>query len=90
MENKILEKIKSMLLDLGFSEINVNNEINYYNGKIYCIPRYIKHMGFIIEYADNDEEAINHCYEDGDVFSLDIGEDNIILNIKNEILDNCS
>jgi len=64
----ILNKIKDLLLTLGFKRVEVNGEINYVYHNIYCIPHYIHKIGFLIEYADSFEEAQNNLHEDGDSF----------------------
>jgi hypothetical protein len=86
---KILGRIKSMLLEMGFKEVIVTNsyrsEVNYVLGNLYCIPQYVKSLGFLIEYADSYEEAKNHGHEDGDAFPLSLGEDAILEGLKREI-----
>ena len=81
-----------MLLNMGFSETTVINpyrsEINYMRGNLYCIPQYIDSLGFLIEYADSYEEAKNHGHEDGDAFSLILGENAILTGLEKEIQQN--
>jgi hypothetical protein len=87
----VLESIRVLLLELGFSSITVvspyKSELNYVHDNLYCIPRYIESLGFLIEYADSLEDAINQRYEDGDVFSLALGVGRILDGIKKEVLD---
>ncbi|SBV99332.1 conserved hypothetical protein [uncultured Eubacteriales bacterium] len=89
---QILDKIKTMLLDMGFVEKIVTNpyisETNYVSGNLYCIPQYVERLGFLIEYADSYEEAKNHGHEDGDSFPLEIGERFILDGLRKEIRQN--
>ena len=85
----ILEKMKSILIEMGFKKIVITNpyrsEINYVRNDVFCIPRYVEGLGFLIEYADSYEQAQNHGHEDGDAFPISMGEDNILLSLTNEI-----
>lgn len=87
---QILDKIKSMLCQMGFEETVISNpyrnEVNYVYGTLYCIPNYIESLGFLIEYADSYEEAKNHGHEDGESFRLDLGEEIILKGLEIEIL----
>ena len=89
---QILEKVKTMLLKMGFSETVVTNpyrsETNYVRGNLYCIPQYVERLGFLIEYADSYEEAKNHGHEDGDSFPLEIGEKAILAGLEKEVRQN--
>ena len=86
---QVLEKIKLMLLKMGFTETTVTNqdrsETNYVYKNLYCIPGYSESLGFIIEYADSLEEAQKHFHDDGDVFPLALGEDVIFAGLEAEI-----
>ena len=88
----IINKIKQMLISKGFVEKVVTNafrsETNYVLGDLYCIPQYVKSLGFLIEYAHSHTEAKNHGHEDGDSFPLNIGEDEILNGIEKEIDEN--
>ena len=88
----ILEKIKSMLLEMEFEETIITNpyrsETNYVRGNLYCIPQYVESLGFLIEYADSYEEAKSHGHEDGDSFPLEMGESAILTGLQGEIRQN--
>ena len=90
--NLILDKIKAMLMEYGFEKVNVINPYrtteNFVHGNLYCIPQYIEHLGFLIEYASSCEEAKNHGHEDGEVFPLAMGEIVILEGLKKEIEQN--
>ena len=83
--NQILDRIKNLLLRLDFREVEINSEINYVYGNLYCIPHYIKKIGFFIEYAHSLEEAQKNWHGDGDSFPLEMGRDAILTGIEEEI-----
>jgi hypothetical protein len=88
-ENDIIDKLKALLLTMGFEEIIITNpyrsETNYVRGSLHCIPQYIERLGFLIEYADSYEEAKNHLHEDGDLYPLEMGEEAILTGLENEL-----
>ena len=86
---QILEKIKLMLLKMGFEKTTVTNqyrtETNYVYGNLYCIPQYVESLVFLIEYADSLEEAQKHWHEDGDAFPLSMGEKAVLEGLEQEV-----
>jgi hypothetical protein len=82
---QMLNKIKNRLLDFGFKRVQINGDINYVLGNLYCIPFYLKSIGFIIEYAHSLEEAQKNMHGDGDAFPLEMGEEAILSGIEEEI-----
>jgi len=86
--NVILEKIRDMLLALGFHKELIGNNYNYVLGNTYCIPQYIESLGFFIEYTDSKEEAMKNWHEDSDKFPADIGEAAILMGLRMDVIDN--
>ena len=86
---QILEKIKLMLLEMGFTETTVTNPhrsvTNYVSRDLYCIPQYVGRLGFLIEYAHSLEEAQKHMYGDGDSFPITMGEEEILRGLELEV-----
>jgi hypothetical protein len=82
---QILDKIKNLLILLQFKTIDINGEINYAYENTYCIPHYIQHIGFFIEYAHSLEEAQKSLHSDGDGFPLEMGENAILAGLEAEI-----
>lgn len=85
---KILDDIRAMFIRLGFHKEEINGDINYVYKDLYCIPHYIGHIGFFVEYADSYEQARKNLHEDGDSFRLDVGEDIILDGLEKEIRKN--
>jgi len=87
-KNQILEKMKQMLLSLGFIERKIGINTCYVMGNTYCMPTYIGGgIGFLIEYAHSEEEAKKNWYGDGEAFPLEIGEEAILAGIRAELHD---
>ena len=86
----IIEDIKKMLLDMNFNEVIIGNRLNYVNDNIYCIPNYIKSLGFLMEYAHSIDEAEKNWHGDGDSFPLTMGKEAILSGIKKEITETLS
>ena len=96
MEIVILNKIRNMLIELGFTEVpdgtlpatstHVKDEKIYRFGDYYCRPQYFSSIGFFIEYAETLEEAQKNWYDDGEGFALDLGEDVILEELRKELL----
>ena len=57
----------------------------FYTRKILQITYISKLRTFVIEYANNFQDAKNNVFEDGDIFSIDLTEDQIIQEFR-EIL----
>ena len=83
---QILERIKLLLIKLGFKEITITNqyrsEVNYVRGDLFCIPQYVESLGFLVEYAFSFQEAQKHFHEDGESFPLAMGENAILAGIE--------
>lgn len=83
--DQILDKMKRMLISFHFSVIEINGVTNYVYGSLYCIPHYIRQIGFFFEYAHSLEEAQKNWYGDGDGFPLEMGEKAILAGLEEEI-----
>jgi len=87
-KDKILEKLKQLLLSLGFIERRVGINTCYVMGSTYCMPSFVGGgIGFLIEYAHSEEEANKNWYGDGEAFPLEIGEEAILAGIRAELHD---
>lgn len=86
--NGLINKIEDIFLELGF-KIEVVGEKQYrylvYNN-CYCKITYLEKSGaFVIESADNLNDAINGVLEDGDLYYIDISEDALFHQIKRDV-----
>jgi len=86
----ILDKLKAIMIDLGFKTTEINGVTNYVYKDLYCIPQYedILGLGFLIEYADSLEEAQKGWHGDGACVPLKVGEKAILEELKAEVIEN--
>ena len=87
MDNvQLKKKIESLFLETGFQRETLGETqcLVYHN--CYCRVSYLSHYNaFVIESADSYQEAINHLFEDGDLYYIDIGEIELLNQIKKDI-----
>ena len=87
--NFLREKVERIFLELGFkNEIIGEKEYCYlvYNS-CYCKITYLNSWeAFVIEYADNVEDASNGVLEDGDLYYLTIPEEEILCKLRKDIV----
>jgi len=69
----LLDDIEKIFWELGFSKRDIGRYTNYVLGNTFCIPVYVDKLGFIIEYAESEEEALNNMHGDGDSYPFDFG-----------------
>ncbi|MEQ7053735.1 hypothetical protein ABN764_24155 [Paenibacillaceae sp. P-4] len=86
--NSIEKKIEGLFRELQFEkEILNNTNVFVHDGK-YCRVTFIKTLeSYVIEYADSFDEAEKNLFEDGDLFPLSLGEDELINRMRYEIAD---
>ena len=83
--DKILGRIRQMLMDLGFQKTALHGETTYQYKNLYCIPHFIQTLGYLIEYADSLEAAQKNQYEDGDVFPEEMDAEAILQGLEREV-----
>ena len=83
----ILSKIIELLFSFGFIKKKIGMYTNYVLGNTCCIPNYVGGgIGFLIEYADSEEDTLKNFHEDSDAFSPEIGEAAILAGICADII----
>lgn len=84
--NNLTHRLSCVFEELGFDKTVLNNKELFLHKENYYIITYIsKFRSFVIEYANNFQDAKNNVFEDGDIFSIDLTEDQIIQEFR-EIL----
>lgn len=83
IENKII----SLFKELNFKEEVINNSILYeYEGRYLKLTFINQLKSFVIEYADSYDEAKKNLFEDGDLYSITMDEEELISKMRNEII----
>ena len=84
---ELYAKIEQLLLDLGFSKVIINTKQLFQQGKAYYKITFIKQFdGFVIEYAENKQDAEKEMFTDGDIYPLALGE-KLLGKIKSDLLE---
>lgn len=84
---EIQKRIDSLIQDLKFERINVNGiPLLFYNGVYYKIT-FVKGLdSYVIEFAKSYDEAIKNMFEDGDVYPVSLGEDQLISQLHHDLI----
>ncbi|MNB92655.1 hypothetical protein D3C75_397600 [compost metagenome] len=83
IENEII----ALLSELNFKKAIINNsEVYESEGQYLKLTFLNKLKSYVIEYADSYDEAKKNLFEDGDLFSISMDEDELISKIRNEII----
>lgn len=86
--DNLLMKIQEVFFELGFENKVIGDKKDQYlcYNNCYCKITYLKKIeAFVIESADNMQDAINGVLEDGDLYYLDAQEEDILYQIKEDI-----
>ena len=84
---KILNKIENIFKEQGFESKNINDNNYYFNDNGYYKMTYLSKINsFVIEYAENYNEVINNLFEDGDIYSLNNGEDEFFEKLQKDLI----
>ena len=89
-KNKTIERRKRIESRLSekFEQLYVNDCLCFRkpDGQIFSLCTFLNDGAIVIEYADNYDEALKTCFEDGDLFYLeDMDEDTMLENMLLEI-----
>lgn len=84
IQNNIIDKIISLILIMGFREINIDNTIMYQKNNIILKITYIEEYGYyVLDKADNITDAKNNIFELLVSISNEVKSNIIIKTIKN-------
>lgn len=86
---EIKNRMEQKFISAGFSYVYVGDKnlkfLNY--GNCYCRITYLDNLSaFVIETADNIEDAMNNVLEDDDLYFLDTPEDEMLRELRDDIL----
>lgn len=82
-------KIKGLLKELNFKEIIIKNTTVYTTSEMYLKVNFLLNLkSYVLEYADNYEDAEKNLFEDGDLLPISKGENELINEMRDEILKN--
>jgi hypothetical protein len=87
IQYRIKNEINKILIDKGFKKVRINEKENYNYHTQYFFLTFLKSFNnsFVVEYALNYEDAIRNFYDDGELFPIEMGEQQVIDEIIKEI-----
>lgn len=83
----ILNKMEKLFINLGFSPIIINDVKFMRYKECYCKITFLKDWSaFVIESADNIQDAKKGVLEDGDLYYTDISESELLNQLKSDLI----
>ena len=83
----ILDKMEKLFINLGFSPIIINGVKFMRYKECYCKMTFLKDWSvFVIESADNIEDAEKGVLEDGDLYYTDMPESELLSQLKSDLI----
>ncbi len=83
----ILNKIEELFINLGFSPVMINGIKFMRYKECYCKITFLKKWSaFVIESADNIQDAEKGVLEDGDLYYTDISESELLNQLKADLI----
>ena len=85
----LINKIENIFLELGFKYETIGEKQYQYlvYNNCYCKITYLEKLGaFVIESADNINDALNGTLEDGDLYYIDISEEDMLCRLRKDIV----
>lgn len=83
----ILDKMENVFINLGFSPVIINSVKFMRYKDCYCKITFLKDWSaFVIESADNIQDAEKGILEDGDLYYIDISENKLLNQLKSDLI----
>lgn len=83
----IKTKIDDLFNELGFKLLYLNNNNLYFLNNHYYRIDYIADLeSYVIEYAYNYDDAMKNLFEDGDLYPVSLGEENLLCKMRKDLL----
>ena len=83
----ILDKMEDVFINLGFSPIIINDVKFMRYKECYCTITFFEEWSaFVIESAENIQDAKKGVLEDGDLYYTDISESELLSKIKSDLI----
>lgn len=78
--------MNNILLDLGLKKTVINGEDAFSDGVSYIRATYLAWLpGFVLEFAENLDEANGNLFEDGDLYPLSMGKEKLLAAFEKDI-----
>ena len=87
--DSLKNKIENIFIELSFKKEFVGEKQYQYlvYDNCYCKITYLEKLrAFVIESADNLNDAVNGALEDGDLYYMDISEDAMLRQLRRDVV----
>ena len=86
-QENLLKEIENIFLGLGFTSITIKKDKYFMYNNCFCKLTFLKKWSaFVIEYTDNIIDAEKGILEDGDLYYVDVGEQELLSQIRNDLI----
>ncbi|MDR5002779.1 MULTISPECIES: hypothetical protein [Brevibacillus] len=81
------KKIESLFQELKFERVIINGiPLLLYGGTYYKIT-FVKGLdSYVIEFASTYDEAVKNMFEDGDIYPVSLGEEELISELRHDLI----
>lgn len=82
-----LEKMKEVFINLGFESVTINDSEYLRYKNCYCKVVFLRDWSaFVIESADNLQDAEIGVLEDGDLYYTDVSESELLSQLREDLI----
>ncbi len=79
--------MSALIQELNFEKVIVNGSTLLFHSGIYYKITLVKGLNsYVLEFATSYDEAIKNMFEDGDVYPISLGEDQLINELRHDLL----
>ncbi len=79
--------MSALIQELNFEKVIVNGStLLFYSGIYYKITLVKGLNSYVLEFATSYDEAVKNMFEDGDVYPISLGEDQLINELRHDLL----
>ncbi|NUU74529.1 hypothetical protein [Paenibacillus xylanilyticus] len=83
---ELKEKIESLIQELNFEKVYVSGTPLLLRDGIYYKITFVEGLNsYVIEFASSYDEAVKNMFEDGDIYPISLGEDQLICQLRHDL-----
>lgn len=79
--------MSALFQELNFEKVIVNGSTLLFHSGFYYKITLVKGLNsYVLEFANSYDEAVKNRFEDGDVYPISLGEDELINELRHDLL----
>ena len=83
---ELQQKIEEVFQELNFDKLILNGDSLMLHNGIYYKVTFVKGLkAYVIEFANNYDEAVNNVFEDGDIYPVSLGENELLSKLRDDL-----